>query len=185
MASEVFFSRPAEVVRIALLFGILTVAVYFELKTGRIFNTLTMSALLLGLAANTVIGGFGGLAWSSIGALVGFSIYFFFYLVGLMLNCKFLGGGDVKLMAGIGAVCGLKFTFYVVLWASIVAAVMGVFVLVRNGVLLKGLVRSLRLFFLMPPEREDENPIVEGGVSYCLAIALGALITFMQLQGFE
>ena len=54
------------------------------------------------------------------------------------------------------------------------------YILLRNQVFLKGLVRSMRIFFLMPPDEEDEAPLVQNGVRYGMAIAVGALLAFAQ-----
>ena len=193
-------SQLADLTRLLILFGALGLVIYCELKSGRVYNWITIPLVLIGLGVNGLFGGLSGsqwsmpgfidgLMWSFIGGFIGFALYFFFYLVGLMLNYKFLGGGDVKLIAAIGALTGLKFTLWVIYWTILVAAVMGIYMLIRHRVLLKGLVRSVRVFFLIPPDAEGEKPIVEGGVRYSLAIAIGALLTFghlfiMRSQGF-
>jgi prepilin signal peptidase PulO-like enzyme (type II secretory pathway) len=188
--AEDFYFDAANITRWALLYGMLTAVVYVEIKTSQIRNALTIPCLLLGLLLNTVIGfatigGIEGLLWSAMGCGVGFCVFFFVYLVGLMLNYKFLGGGDVKLMGAIGAIAGVKFTFVVMYWTVWIAAIMGVFVLVRHGVFLKGLVRSMRIFFFMPPDEEGEKPKPEGAVFLGLAIAIAALLASWQLRDFR
>lgn len=180
--------------RLLLLFGLLTSVVYHEIKTGRILNWLTIPALILGLVMNALFGlsagvggltgAMGGLMFAVTGCGLCFAIYFFIYLVGLMLNYKFIGGGDVKLMAAIGAICGWKFSQNVIIWTILVAAVMGLYALARRRQLLKGLVRSMRIFFLMPPDKEDEGALQEGAVFYGLAIAIGSLLALLEGGGF-
>ena len=185
-------SRLPDLFRMLLLLGMLTYVVYHELKSGKVYNHLTVSVAVAGMVLNSVLfgaaieGGFVyGLIWSGIGLLAGFGIYFIFYVVGLMLNCKFIGGGDVKLMAAIGAVSGLHFTIQVIEYTVLFAALMGVYTLYKNKVLLRGIVRAVRVFFLMPPDREDEKPIVEGGVRYSIAIAAGVVVAILHFQAMS
>jgi prepilin peptidase CpaA len=178
-----------------MLFGLLTSVVYQEVKTGKILNWLSIPAIILGLVGNAVFGmssglswwegAINGLIWAATGCGLCFAIYFFIYLVGLMLNYRFIGGGDVKLMAAVGAICGWKFSQSVILWTILVAAVMGLYALARHRQLFKGLVRSLRIFFLMPPHKEDEGALQEGAVFYGLAIAVGSLLALLEGGGFH
>src|SRR5262249_330800 len=57
-------------------------------------------ALASGLVVHFLQKGFSGLWHSLLGTLIGFGVFLVFYLLGGM------GGGDVKLMAGFGALLG-------------------------------------------------------------------------------
>jgi prepilin peptidase CpaA len=79
------------------------------------------------IPAAALAGGFGwqigqnglwpGAGYALAGAAVGFGVFLIFYLMGGM------GGGDVKLMAGFGALLGVNG----VLWAALLTAVIGGF----------------------------------------------------------
>jgi Flp pilus assembly protein protease CpaA len=105
---------------IALILGLGIIAVK-DLRTAKIPNNLSVSLALLGLVFNLIRGGWlatqeqevwqlgtNGLAvgiidallFSLSGFLVGFALYFLMYVLGVC------GGGDVKLMAAIGAWVG-------------------------------------------------------------------------------
>lgn len=85
-------------VGLALFIG--TVAVVEDLRFRTISNWTTMGAMAAGLGYHAATGGWAGLGSSLIGLMVGFCAFLVFYLLGGM------GGGDVKLMAGFGAILG-------------------------------------------------------------------------------
>ena len=63
-------------------------------------NWIPATGVLGGLCAAAGIGGWQGAASSLLGSAIGFAVFLVFYALGGM------GGGDVKLMAGFGAVLG-------------------------------------------------------------------------------
>jgi prepilin peptidase CpaA len=85
-------------VGLALLVG--TAAVVEDLRFRTISNWTTLGAMVAGLAYHALTSGWAGLGSSLIGLVVGFCAFLAFYLLGGM------GGGDVKLMAGFGAILG-------------------------------------------------------------------------------
>jgi prepilin peptidase CpaA len=99
---------------IAILVGL--AATFDDLARRRIANWIPVAALA---------GGFGwqigqkglwpGIGQSSLGAAAGFGVFLIFYLLGGM------GGGDVKLMAGFGALLGPG----QLLWAALFTAGVG------------------------------------------------------------
>ena len=66
----------------------------------RVSNWIPVVALVAGLIIHFVERGWSGVWAASLGALSGFAVFLVFYLLGGM------GGGDVKLMAGFGALLG-------------------------------------------------------------------------------
>lgn len=83
---------------LALLVGV--AAVVEDLRFRTISNWTTLGAMVAGVAYHTVTGGWSELGSSLLGLVVGFCAFLVFYLLGGM------GGGDVKLMAGFGAILG-------------------------------------------------------------------------------
>jgi prepilin peptidase CpaA len=83
---------------LALFFG--TVAVIEDLRSRTISNWTTLGAMAAGVLYHVVTGGWAGLGSSLLGLIVGFLAFLVFYLLGGM------GGGDIKLMAGFGAILG-------------------------------------------------------------------------------
>jgi len=83
---------------LALLVGI--AAVVEDLRFRTISNWTTLGAMVAGVTYHAFAGGLSELGSSLVGLIVGFSAFLVFYLLGGM------GGGDVKLMAGFGAILG-------------------------------------------------------------------------------
>jgi prepilin peptidase CpaA len=71
-----------------------------DLTRRRISNWTSGGALIAGLILHFVQKGWTGAMHSLFGSAIGFGVFLIFYLLGGM------GGGDVKLMAGFGALLG-------------------------------------------------------------------------------
>ena len=93
----------------------------------KVYNALTLPLLASGVLYHAVAGGPAGLAGSVSGILCGFGVLIMFYALGGY------GGGDVKLMAALGAWLGAQGIFYVFLASSLVGGVYAVAVILRYG----------------------------------------------------
>lgn len=103
------------------------VMAFIDVLQYRIYNVFTYPLLLAGLVYHGAVGGAGGLVDSLLGTLFGFAILIPLYMLGGM------GGGDIKLMAAIGAWLGLLLTFFVFLASALVAGLYGLLVIVAYG----------------------------------------------------
>lgn len=92
-------------------------ASWWDLRTGQIPNWLALLAGTTGLAWAGWEAGWKGLGDAVIGAAVGF-----FALVGLYLLGG-LGGGDVKLMAGLGSLAGKGHIGEALFWMALTGGV--------------------------------------------------------------
>lgn len=97
-----------------------------DLMQFKIHNRLTLPLLAFGLIYHAVADGLIGFLDSSCGAALGFGFLFIFYLAGGM------GGGDVKLLASLGAWLGIRWTFWIVMVSFLVTGVYAVFLMVMN-----------------------------------------------------
>jgi Flp pilus assembly protein protease CpaA len=95
-----------DVFRFLLLTGLLGWASYTEVKEKRVPNELSFSAMAVGLLLGLAGGGLDGLKLAFWGLTAGGGPLLLVYLFGLSLRKRLLGGGDVKLMAAIGAFVG-------------------------------------------------------------------------------
>ena len=87
----------------ALLAGGVGIAACIDdLRRRQISNWIPGSAFASGLILQTVQHGWRGAGSALLGTLAGAGVFLIFYLLGGM------GGGDVKLMAGFGALLGTK-----------------------------------------------------------------------------
>lgn len=107
-----------------LLFTGLLVAAVIDLEKGLIPNGLTLGLALIGFAASLLPFGLDPLD-SLFGILVGGGFLLLFALLGrLIFKREALGGGDLKLLAAVGAFVGWK----LVLLAAFVGVVLGAIV---------------------------------------------------------
>ena len=95
-------SQPATIL---LLSAMLAIAVHSDLRQQRIPNVLSLFGLLAALALQGLAGGVHGLLWGLAGATVGLLCFAPLYLL------RAMGGGDVKLLAAVGAFLGPQGAF--------------------------------------------------------------------------
>jgi leader peptidase (prepilin peptidase)/N-methyltransferase len=126
----------------ALIFCGLIIASFVDLEYQIIPDEISVGAVLVGLFINTLfpsLQGFSGfkegLIFSGLGILVGGGSL---YLTGLLGDFIFkkesMGGGDIKLLAGIGAFFGYKIALMVFFMAPLFGAVMGLIVKIRKNI---------------------------------------------------
>ena len=107
--------------------AVATVAGVIDLRSFRVPNLLTVPLLITGLIYNVAANGLAGLQTSLLGALFGFGVLVFLYILGAM------GAGDVKLLAGVGAWLGFWGTFYVFIVAALATGLCSLAMVVWQG----------------------------------------------------
>ena len=145
---------------LAIIFAVL--ASGEDLWRRKISNPIALGAFLSGLVANTVLEGLRGAGDALAGSLVGFVIFLAFYLLGGM------GGGDVKLMAGFGAILGVER----ILIAAIMAALIG-------GVMAVGYLAVKAVRRWARPASATSDSGLKDSIPYAPAISLGVLLSFL------
>ena len=106
---------------IAVLLGLAATAE--DLWRRNVSNWSPLTALVAGFAWHITQQGWRGAGTAALGAGVGFLVFLVFYLLGGM------GGGDVKLMSGFGALLGLSRLIEAALWTAIIGAVLAALVI--------------------------------------------------------
>ncbi len=114
---------------------VLATAAVTDWRERKIYNWLTYPTLLGGLVLHTVAFGFSGLLAGFLTALV------VLFLGILILPFGWLGGGDIKLLAAIGAALGPGPLFEIFFYSLIVGLVMGLSISLVNGYLFELLKR--------------------------------------------
>ena len=108
------------------------VATREDLRSRRIPNVVTGPALLLGIAAHWVFGGNRAAVLALGAAIVAGGILVPGWLM------RFMGAGDVKLMAAIGAWLGTpRSGLYAVLFSLVAGGIISVVVAARRGILMR------------------------------------------------
>jgi len=155
---------------IAILVGL--AAVIDDLKRRQIANWIPVTALAGGLAWQAFSYGWMGLLYGLGGATAGFAVFMIFYVLGGM------GGGDVKLMAGFGALLGASRLMEAALWTAGVGGLLALGVLgyrsVRNR-----LRRSPNEVALAEQEQSAEQKVKQESIPYAPAIALGVWLSLV------
>jgi len=139
---------------ISILIGVLATAE--DLHRRQISNKTTAAAFALGLGAQSALHGIRGAGDALVGTFLGFVVFFIFFLLGGM------GAGDIKLMAGFGAVLGAAQILTAAYLTAIVGAVFALFYLLARK--LGGKLRN-----------DAAEPEV---IPYAPAISLGVLLSF-------
>jgi len=173
-----------DVIAFCLLLPVLAGAAVCDLQRGRVPNKLTYTAVLAGLAYWTVAGlltqhGFAGLAQSGLGLVAALVPFTLMYLLGG------LGGGDVKLMAAVGAIgASWRLVLATTVYALVVAVVIAIVLMVRHGIVKRTLARLFGAALLAGAKTKPQFPNDSPRVPFALAIALGgALAAAEQLLG--
>ena len=128
-----------------------------DLIRRRISNWIPVSALIGGTVCQIIANGWFGAVTALGGAVCGFLVFLVFYWLGGM------GGGDVKLMAGFGALLGASRLFEAALWTA------GIGGLIAAGVIA---VQSLR-------RKKGADGQEHQWIPYAPAITLGAWLAMV------
>lgn len=103
------------------------IAGWTDLRRRRIPNWLTVPGLLVGMVANTVLGGWIGLKTSLLGAVIGLALLLPFVLL------RSLGAGDWKLAGALGSFAGPALLMDLLIGSVFVAGLMAVGLIIYKG----------------------------------------------------
>ena len=147
---------------IAILVGL--AAVIDDLARRHIANWIPAAALAGGFGWQIGQHGWRGALTALAGTVVGFAVFLIFYLLGGM------GGGDVKLMAGFGALLGTGRLLEAALWTAGVGGMMAVAALGW---------KALRRRWAKPGVMSKEEQEREATIPYAPAIAVGVWLSLV------
>lgn len=117
------------------------IAFYLDVRYYKIPNWLTMSGIMTGFIYHGIFDGFSGVLFSLLGVLAGGGILLLFYLF------KGVAAGDVKLFAAIGAITGVQFTLYGLMYSVLLAGLIGVImILFRKDLIMRVYYGIVRIF---------------------------------------
>lgn len=136
-------------------------ATIVDIRSRTIPNWLSLVTLLSGVAVQIWFGGWRGLGSALVGSAAGFAVFLAFYLLGGM------GGGDVKLMAGFGALLGVSRLLLAAFWTAIVGGVIAAVV--------------LGLAWLRNRSRQEsaDSVVRKQSIPYAPAIAVGVWLALL------
>jgi prepilin peptidase CpaA len=158
----------------AVFVALLVAAGWLDLRTRRIPNSLTLGLLLAGLLLRS-FEGFGSLGTGLLGAGLGLALAVVLFGVGA------LGGGDGKLLIGVGAFLGHEEFVGALLLIGVLGGILGVVEAVRRRVILPAMLNAvgmMRRWVTLGRSGEARTLESPGAVAvpYGVAIALGSII---------
>jgi len=157
------------------------IAMYTDVRWGKIFNTLTLPFALLGLALNSIGAGWEGFTLGMLGIALGFALWLASAFLG-----RILGGGDIKLLMAFGALMGPQFLLWSLLYGALAGGVMAIIVALRKGVLqdtFKSLGTSLVMRAVASAPMEIGDRAGEVQLPYAIALGAGAFVTLILQMG--
>jgi prepilin peptidase CpaA len=120
--------------------AISSVAAMTDIRSRRIPNWLTYSAMLLGVGLHTIANGAQGFFFSTGGLFLGLALLIVFYLAGGM------GAGDIKLMGAVGALLGPKGVFIAFIFTALVGGIYAIVLLLVRFRVTETVVRLSTMF---------------------------------------
>jgi prepilin peptidase CpaA len=165
------FEHLSPIYYAVLLTGLIATVTDFWKR--KIYNWLTLPAMVVGLGLNSWQHGLAGTANSLSGWLLGGGLFMGLGLLGMMR------GGDIKLAAAIGALIGWKLTVSALYYAALMGGVFALLWAALHGTLWATLKRVGRALYAaaapgMKPEAELAGSETEP-MPYGVAIAWGAI----------
>jgi len=109
---------------VAVVLG--SAAIIEDVKRRTISNWIPVAAFAAGVVCQVMDKGWRGLGAAALGSIAGFGVFLVFYLLGGM------GGGDVKLMAGFGALLGASRLLEAALWTAGIGGLMALGLIAFN-----------------------------------------------------
>ncbi|MCA9107142.1 MAG: prepilin peptidase [Planctomycetales bacterium] len=138
---------------VALLFGLLVVASVTDVRSGRIPNAITYTGMVVGLSGALIVSlplpeaiqrAWGVELPRFTEALAGWALAGFLMVFCYVVFAGQVGGGDVKLLAMVGAFLGPYAGIEVLLWTFIIGAAAALIRLIWQGGATRMLVRGWR-----------------------------------------
>ncbi len=171
-----------EYVAFALLAIVTITALVIDVRTQKIPNKLTLPAILVGFAWAAAWGAMSPETTGGVGAMLhesamGFGLGLFGYALIVALGP--LGGGDVKLMAAVGAIsASWQVVFSATIYACLTMLVLAIIVMIKHGIV-KRTVRRLMVAAVMAsakvkPELDGDTPRLPFAAGACVGALLAA-----------
>lgn len=160
------------VVRDVLLVALCAAASYTDLRSRKIPDLLTLPAMVVALVLGFVGAGLPGLLGAATGLLVCGMV------LGLVALAGGMGGGDVKLMAAVGALLGVPDCLWGLLYAALLGGALAIGMALFRGDLGRALKNIGSWVWGLARMAKERPALGEGAplyVPYGVAIALGAL----------
>ncbi len=148
-----------------------------DLWARRVPNVLTFGTAAAALAFHAIDGGWPAFGWAAAGWLTGLVLFLPFFALGG------IGGGDVKLLAGLGAWLGPGATIWLALYAAVAGGILAILVSLATGYLREafrnvwGLLTFWRVVGFQPHPGLTLESAGAPRLPYAVPIAAGLVVT--------
>ena len=157
----------------------IVLSVYTDLRYRKVFNFLIVSAIIIGLGLNFIIDGNAGLKNSLAGMGAGFCFLIIFYLL------EGVGAGDVKFMAAVGALKGMRFVLVGGMYGAVIGGLAAIIILIYKKRLIsvaKMLYYSLLVFLTAKTKESLEFDKKDSfSLPYSVFLSAGMLIHLLEM----
>lgn len=166
-------------VRYIELIVLILLALISDVKTYKIKNFLVLPFILIGLATNSFLEGFGGVSHYLLAAFLPL------LLLLILFAARMLGAGDIKLFSAVGAIMGVRFVLYCMAYSFLSGGIiaLALIILRKNGKeRLNHLLKYLKLClvtFSIQPYADFKEEDGRARFHFTFAIACGVIITYL------
>jgi prepilin peptidase CpaA len=167
---------------IILLLAALMISVATDARHGKVYNVVTVPVAFFGMLIAAIEYGAPGLSDSILGFFMGLALFLPLWLF------RVVGGGDVKLLASIGACLGWRMTCETAFTSIVVGALMGIIWLAMTGRLRNALYSIVRFFqsVLLPKMKLETIPVEQcHRMPFAPAIAIASILVLSGLRILE
>lgn len=159
-------------IKYIILFIVLMFSVLSDLRTSKIRNIYTVSAIIAGIGINTYFSGIYGFKESIKGSIVPVLI------LGVFFCARLIGAGDIKLYSSIGAVFGIDFVIMAAAYSFLICGLYSLAKLSIKRRVLSTLVpffSEIKICFITQSLSVFENKTTRTVVRMSPAIAAGCI----------
>ncbi len=146
-----------------ILFLLLIICSYTDLTKHKIYNVITLPAVLIGI----VLGLFINYETEFISRMTGFAVGFGLFTIFFVF--KALGGGDVKLIGAVGALIGTPLIIDAIILSMICAGVISIFLLMIKRRFVSDLGILYRSLFKIKQSKNADGKLTIAPFGFCIA----------------
>jgi len=157
----------------SILVLLIASSIITDVKSRKIYNIQTFTAMACGLVLHFSFEGINGLLFSLYGLILGLLLLIFFFLNGS------IGAGDVKLLAAIGALKGTVFTLETMFFAALIGGFMAVIFVIKQKRFTQTLKNTFH-FICHPIKYAHNDSTIHQYLPYGVAISTGCACTLFK-----
>lgn len=166
------------IIKVTEVIILIILSLISDIRTYKIKNKIVFPFMIIGFLTNFFLDGFSGLVFSFKGFIAPIVILMIFFAL------RMIGAGDIKLFSAIGAIFGIEFAIYNIVYSFLAGGVIAILLLAvnKNGIKrLRYLFKYLKACFIsasLLPYTDFQDKSDKAKFHFAYAIAVG---TFVQL----